>query len=309
MTIRVQLKPEAVTWLGSAFEQKTPVSPLAALQTPGFKEEDKQSLRDQNILDDQGAMTPAAYDYFKALAEADRFAGFRVSGSFGKIDKIAYFKDDRIFWVDNAGGTFIFSEGRDAVALLAVLNEISGVSHLVNASLDVELDPVAAQCFIALADMTRQAALLAYADRGTIPEGYAVEAILEACQWTGERWLGTYLRGLRLPGGLPDNAKAEAALDALAGIGVVEKTEPGYRLAREGYAMAANLLVIENIFHLRTGKWEKGEVQSGEAFVLQAGLHDNLMMDSDGSQIGLTSISTNALHEYLLQMMSEPPKW
>jgi hypothetical protein len=309
MTIRYQLKPEAVTWLGSAFEQKTIVSPLSSLQVAGFQEEDKKSLLEQEIIDAAGALIPKAYEFFNELAGVESFAGFRVSGAFGKIDKIAYFKGKRVFWVDNAGGTYIFSEAKDSIDLLKILNEISGISHLVNASLDIELDSTAALIFASLADLTRQAALMTYAEKGAIPEGFSVEAILEGCKLAGGRWLGSYLRNLRLPGSAVNLQNSAAALEAMIEAGIAARNDKGgYTLLREAYAMAVNLLIIEHAFHLRIGKMSGGEILSGEALILQAGLHDVLMIDSDGQKIGFTSISTNAMHEYLLQMVTEAPQ-
>lgn len=308
MTIRFQLIPEAVTWIGSAFENKTAVSPLATLNVPGFSEGDKKELQEQEIIDTAGALTPKAYEFFNSLAEVDKFAGFRVSGAFGKIDKVAYFRKNKVFWVDNAGGSYIFSDSQDTITMLTILNEITGISHLVNSALDVELDPTAALVFASLLDLTRQAALIGCAEKGSIPEGFAIGDIQEGCKMTGGRWVGSYLRNLRLSGASLNEMNIETALAAMIETGIVAKTESGYTLIHEAYALAVNLLVIENAFHLRVGKLE-GEIQSGEAVVLQAGLHDILMIDSDGGKIGFTSISTNALHEYLIQMVTEAPKF
>lgn len=308
MSIRFQLKPEAVTWIGSAFEKKTKLSPLYSIQKPGFQEEDKKDLLVQEVITNDGALSPKAYEYFSGLAEADRFAGFRVKGAFGRLDKVAYFKGDRVYWVDNAGDSFVFSDMEDRGTMLTILNEISGISHLVNSSLDIELDPTAALIFASLADLTRQSALLACAEKGEIPEGFSLEEIIEGCKLGGGRWLGSYLRNMRLPGASVHAANVEKALEVMTEAGYVGKNEKGFCLLREAYAMAANLLVIEHVFHLRIGKLAGEEIQSGEAVILQAGLHDNLMIDSDGKKIGFTSISTSAMHEYLLQMMAQAPK-
>ncbi|UWG98637.1 hypothetical protein LPY66_07570 [Dehalobacter sp. DCM] len=308
MSLRFHLKPEAVTWLGSAFDEKSIISPLYSVQAPGFAEQDKQGLMDQGIIDTAGALTPTAYEFFNGLAGAQSFAGFRVAGPFGKIDKVAYFNGDRVYWVDNAGETLIVSDIKDTETILTILNEITGISHLVNASLDIELDPAAAQVFTALTDLTRQAALVACAGKGMIPEGFSLDEILSALNYEETRWFGSYLRRLR-PDGVSVNPEIAAiALQALIDAGYISKNETGYSLVREAYAMAVNMLIIENVFHLRIGKVDNNEIQSGEALFLQAGLHDALMIDSDGKKIGFTSVSTNAMIEYLISMMTTPPK-
>ena len=308
MSIRVQLKPEAITWVGSAFEEKSGISPLTSVQAAGFQEDDKKSLLEQGVLDELGALTPRAYEYFEQLSKVESYAGFRVAGAFGKIDKVAYFKGERAFWVENAGDKYIFTDTYDSAAMLTILNEITGISHLVNSSLDIELDPTSALLFTSLADLTRQAALIAYAEKGIIQEGFSLNEIIGGCKLQGGRWIGTYLRNLRLPGALVNADNAELALKTMIEAGYIEKNDQGYCLIREAYAMAVNLLIIEHVFHLRVGKLEGNEIQSGEALFLQAGIHDNLMIDSDSKKIGFTSVSTNVIHEYLINMMTSAPK-
>jgi hypothetical protein len=69
MNIRFKIKPEAVTWLGSAFENKSRISPLDSVRVPGFQEEDKKSLIDQGIIDETGALTRRHTSFFKRLAK------------------------------------------------------------------------------------------------------------------------------------------------------------------------------------------------------------------------------------------------
>lgn len=307
MNFHMQVTPKALTWLGSAFEKKTKISPFTNCVEPGFEEADKAVLVEQGILDEQSAFTPVAYAMLKTLAEADCYAGFRVTGTFGVIDKVVYFSGDNKVYLDNAGDTFTLSESTDVDVMAGLLNEITGISHLVNATLNVQLDCASARVLTALVDLTRQGALVHCSETGHMPAGFTTEAIEKACGLTGTRWLGAYLKGLRLPNSVLDISAVEQSLKALEEAGLVGRNPAGCFLTRDAYDFAVNFLIIEHAIHTRVGKLEGEEIRFGEALFLQAGLHDTLMLDSDGKSIEFSSISTSAMVEYLQHMLIQKP--
>lgn len=303
----MQITPKALTWMGSAFEKKTRISPLATIVELGFAEADKAILKEQGVIDESSAFTPEAYVLLNTLAEAESYAGFRVTGTFGVIDKVAYFSGEQKAYLDNAGHTITLSAQTDLAAMTGVLNEITGISHLVNSSLNVQLDCASARVLAALIDLTRQAALIHCSETGFMPEGFSADAIEKACSFSGTRWLGAYLKGLRLPDSNVDHYGVERSLKALEDAGVLSQNPAGYVLVRDAYELAANFLIIEHAIHARVGKLEGDDIRFGEALFLQAGLHDILMIDSDGTSIEFSSISTSAMVEYLQHMMVQKP--
>lgn len=307
MSVFMKITPKALTWIGSAFETKTKLSPLANINEPGFEESDKAVLLEQGIINDQSALLPEAYALLKTLAEAECYAGFRVTGTFGVIDKVVYFSGDHRVFLDNAGDTFTLSDTIDRDSMTGLLNEITGISHLVNSSLNVQLDCASARVFAALIDLTRQGALVHCSETGHMPAGFTTEAIEKACRLTGTRWLGAYLRGLRLPDSALNMEAVEQSLKALEEAGLAGKNPAGYFLLRDAYEFAANFLIVEHAIHTRVGKLDGGEIRFGEALFLQAGLHDTLMLDSDGKVIEFSTISTSAMIEYLQHMMVQKP--
>lgn len=309
MSFHMQLTPEALTWMGSAFEKKTMISPFATIAAPGFTEEDKGALRAQGILDGQDALTAEAYALLNALAGAESYAGFRVTGTFGAIDKVAYFSGDRVVYFDNAGGLFTLSEHTDLTGMAGVLNEITGISHLVNSSLNVQLDVASAIVLAALIDLTRQGALVHCSETGFMPADFSAETIEKACTLSGTRWLGAYLKGLRLTAVPLDSSAVARSLEALEEAGLVSSNEAGVALVRDAYEFAANFLIIEHAVHTRVGKLDGDTIRFGEALFLQAGLHDTLMIDSAGSSVDFSTISTSAMVEYLQHMMSRKPEF
>lgn len=122
MTERMLLSPEAITWIGSAFSEKTKISPFTTVQVPGFSETGKSALIEQGIIDRESAVTPESYAMFEVLAGAEAYAGFRLSGAFGNIDKTSYFKGDKVVRIDSAGQGLVISTKTEAVNFLIIEN-------------------------------------------------------------------------------------------------------------------------------------------------------------------------------------------
>ncbi len=307
MSYRVTLTPKELKWLGSAFEEKSRISLFHAMTEEGFSENDKAPLREKGVLDGDDALTADAYALLRDLAAADSYSGFRVGGTFGRIDKVAYFCEGRTVVCDNLGDGFLLSRQSDPHAVAALLNEITGISHLVNATLNVKLDPVGARILAGLIDLTRRAALLACTETVDVPVAFTPEEILGACGFESPRWIGSYLKTLRLPDGHVDEERTLSVLKVLAEAGIAAETDAGWQLIWDAMEFAVKFLVIEHGVHARAGKADGDQIRYGEALFLQAGLHDVLMIDSDGEAIEFSTLSTSAMVEILQRMVQEKP--
>jgi len=308
MAGKMVLSPAALTWLGSAFTEKTKISPLATIQEPGFTAAEKAALADQGVIDGGGAFTSESFAVFETLAGVTSYAGFRLTGAFGRIVKTVYFKDGKSVAIDSTGHGLVVSVGVDVDTLAGLINEITGISRLVNAQVNVKMGVKSALAFAALLDVTRKHALIQYAGLGEMPTGYSAEQIIEMhSKAEGSRWLTSYLRTLRLPQMSLNGDELEKALHASIEVNLLEKSEQGYRLIGEAYDLATNFLIIENVLHARLGEERDGEIVSGEALFLQAGLHDVLMIDVDAETVEFNTVSTQTLVEYVQTMMVKAP--
>lgn len=308
MTERFLLSSAAITWIGSAFSEKTKISPFTTIQAPGFKETDKPGLVEQGVIDQAGAFAPESYAVFEVLAGAEAYAGFRLTGAFGNVDKTSYFKGDKAVTIDSAGQGLVISTKTDVDSMVGILNEITGISRLVNSEVNVKMDATSALVFAALIDITRKNALGQYAGLGDMPVGYAADKIMDMLNKAeGSRWLSTYIRNLRLPKAVLNENELDVAMAALLEANLVEKGDYGYRLLGEAYDMASNFLIIENVLHVRCGQETNGHIVTGEAIFLQAGLHDVLMLDLDTETVEFNTVSTYTMMEYLQSMMVKAP--
>lgn len=308
MVERIVLSPAAITWLGSAFSEKTKISPFTTIQVQGFAEEEKAGLVEQGVIDGESALAPDSYAIFETLAGADAYAGFHLTGAFGQIAKTAYFKGEKVVTVDIAGQEIIISTKVDADTMIGILNEITGISRLVNAQVNVKMGVKSALAFATLLDVTRKYALSQYAGLGELPVGYTADQLLAMFnQAEGSRWLTTYIKTLRLPQVV---LQADELAEAMAGLleaGLAEKGVYGYRLLGEAYDLATNFLIIEHVLQVRCGQETNGKLVTGEAMFLQAGLHDVLMLDVDAETVEFNTVSTYTMMEYLQSMMLKAP--
>lgn len=308
MADRMVLSPAAITWLGSAFGDKTKISPFTTIQEKGFTEDEKAGLVEQGVIDGESAFSPESYAIFEILAGADAFAGFRLSGAFGNVNKTAYFKGDKTVTIDSAGQELVVSTKTDVDSMVGILNEITGISRLVNSEVNVKMDAKSALAFAALIDVTRKNALSQYAGLGDMPVGYTADKILAMFDHVeGVRWLTAYIKTLRLPYAALSVDELDQALAGLLEAGLAEKGDYGYRLLGEAYDLATNFLIIENVLHVRCGQETDGKIVTGEALFLQAGLHDVLMLDVDAATVEFNTVSTYTMMEYLQSMMLKAP--
>lgn len=309
MNFSVRLTPAAVTWLGSAFENKTKISPLQTIQIPGFAESDKASLRDQGILDGQDAFMPDAYVVFNELAEARRFGGFRVSGGFGLIDKMVYFGDHFPVTVDNAGDQLVITANQSPEGLKDILNDIAGSSRLMTAGLDVNMGEKAARVFSSLLDLTRQRALGYYAGLNELKTSFTRAEILHfATSETDERWVTGCLNFLPMEDRTLTSDELEASLKALQESSCVVLHGDEVALAGDASVLATNLLIIEQKVHCKIGELKGDQLFRSEALFLQAGLLDVLMLDSGAEGIGFTTVSPLQMIDYLTAIMTQSPE-
>ncbi|WP_418791263.1 hypothetical protein [Phosphitispora sp. TUW77] len=70
-----------------------------------------------------------------------------------------YFTGDKVVVIDNAGQSFVVSAKADTDSLVGILNEITGISRLVNAEVNVKTGIKSALAFTSLIDVTRKHAL------------------------------------------------------------------------------------------------------------------------------------------------------
>lgn len=308
MSARMLLSPEAITWLGSAFNDKTKISPFTAIQMPGFSEADKTSLIEQKVIDQDSALTPESYALFNTLAKAKAYAGFRLSGAFGNVEKTSYFMDGQQVTVDSAGQGLVISGPADVDTMAGVINEITGISRLVNAQMNIKMGPKSALAFTALLDLTRQYALGQYAGLTEMPIGFTTEQIITmARKATDQHWLTAYLKTLRLPGLDLLEEELEAAMAGILQADLAEKGDDGYRLIGEAHDLAVNFLVIEHVLHVRCGQEKDDGIVTGEGLFLQAGLHDVLMMDVDSETVEFNTVSTYTMLDYMQNMITKSP--
>lgn len=306
--MRMLLSPETFTWLGSAFSEKTKISPFSVIQAPGFSEGDKAALHEQGVIDGDSALSPESYALFDILARARAFASFRLSGAFGSVEKTAYFHEDAQATVDNAGQGLVISGAVDLDTMAGVINEITGISRLVNAKVNLKMGPKSALAFAALLDLTRKYALGQYAGLTSLPAGFPeLEIVAMANGAADQHWLTSYLKTFRLPDLSLTEDELAVAFSGLLAANMVESGDYGYRLIGEAYDLAVNFLIIEHVLHVRCGREQDGEILIGEGLFLQAGLHDVLMLDVDLETVEFNTVSTQTMVEYLQTMVSQAP--
>ncbi len=314
MTLSHTFPPAALGWLGSAFEEKSRVSPLGRLDPGDFVEEDKTDLVQAGVIDEEGQFTPAWYVAVKQLAEPDAFARIRLSSGPIRAERVVYFRGserDTVSLTPTPDGLRIdYGAGIDS--FLLEVAALTGDSSVVNSSFAAELDYGQALVLCALIDLHRLGVLRSWADE----EDYTFSAL--PADEVLARALDPSPRPQALTGvmqslkGRPEDLtpkQAEACLGSLAELDLLASSDGGYLPSDELKRLAGNLLIFQGMVHLDAGHVdENGRLEMLETLFVQGGLHDILRIDHGGGSLTLEAVSSAVLLGYIRAMLTTPPR-
>ena len=106
MSITITCNPAMLGWLGKAFPDATKMSVFEQFKDVEFKEEDKKSLINQGIIDEEGNILSTVYPMLKTLAFSDTAFRIQLIKLSNVSEKTAYYFEDQSVSVDQQGGVF-----------------------------------------------------------------------------------------------------------------------------------------------------------------------------------------------------------
>ena len=313
MTLTHTFSPAALGWLGSAFEEKSRVSPLGRLDPGDFVEADKADLVEAGVIDEEGQITPAWYVPLNRLAGTDAFSRVRLSSGPIRAERVAYFEGagrDAVSLTVTPEGLRI-DHGASIDSFLLEVAALTGESSVVNSEFEVELGYEDALVLSAFIDLHRLAVLRSCADEEdyTFP-ALSADAIIARAQATGSRpqALTGIIRSLKGRPEDPSPEQAVSCLDSLVQRDVLSQDDGGYLASDDLKRLAGNLLIFQGMIHLDAGRTDdEGRLEMLETLFIQAGLHDILRVDPGGGSVTMESVSSAVLLGYVRTMLTTPP--
>ncbi len=296
-----------------AGEKLAPLSPWARIESAEGEIDVGDKLTAAGLTDSNGQLKNEVMEVVSLLKEPTRFVRVRLFSGFSSMEHIFYScgPDEKPVCLTVEGKEVLVRYPAPGFVILNALVEYWGSSVLVSSRLKLELDQETALVFAALVDLRRRRVLSDRAAMRTsqadINNSATILKVLEETPDDGQ-WLVAALKSFTGLDGSYCQEKVDTALQRLIAEGVARETEEGFRLSGEGLSFANNFLTVSQVLRLdiMTSPENNTEESVRSSMVcLQAGLHDNLYLDSKGDKVVMETISAAFMKDMLQTFVAE----
>ncbi len=304
-----------------AGENPLPLSPWAKIARKDVDNVAWEKLCKAGLAEHAGTLKEEALTVIQLLSKPITYARMRIVSGNSLVEHLLYGckTAEQIISLTVEGEALRIRYPAPTHVLLNIFAEYWGSSVLVSSKLDLVLDFNMALTFGALVDLQRRQLLKNVATMQTSEALYVkMEDIKKTIENTPHdaQWLVENMRSFTQKVQALSALEIEKALEALIENQVLGKKEEGYHLIGEGQKIASNCLLISQILYLEfINQKEKGEMLSSAMTCLQAGLHDNFIIDPKETSVRLHAASASAIKEIVqallvkgLQVKSETKK-
>jgi hypothetical protein len=281
------------------------ISPWKQVEPKEVGAQERQLLTEAGLADERGNLKEDIARVVDMLKKPERFARIRLISGPIAIEQVIYScgpSGEQVSITPDVEGLLVRYPA-PVFVLLSAFMEYLGSSTLVSSSLNMKVDGNTALVFAGLIDLHRRRLLL---DRGAMRSSqrgyYSSGDILQGIRFTPSdgQWLVTAIKkfvGEEVSLGEKD---VEQSLSKLEQLQLVKLADDAYTLEGEALALGNSFLIISQALHLELGVLtNKDEAVRSTGLCLQAGLHDNLYLDSEGDEIILEAISSSYIGEMM----------
>ena len=276
--------------------EKSPLSPLHIPNPPELTPEQRESLFEAGMLDQNGLVGSARL-MLAALAEAPSFARIRLNAPTGYLDEAIHFTGDGAssMGISNTPDGLVLISPGDADHVFSQIKEFTGSSSYAGPAWLVDLLPLEMLCLAALIDLRRQAVLHAIVDQQpVVPLPCDVSAIVDAIHsmWGNPQWLTNAIQSATAIHTPPTAPLVQAALSGLVEKKQAWQQSGNYYPIPEAIQTADRFLLIGTTIHLDAGNANmQGRFTLSRQSWLQAGISEMLHISQVKDNIRLQLVS------------------
>ncbi len=284
--------------------EKNDISILNYFETKELTDEDKDFFTQQGIIDTEGNIKEDKKRQLDVLANPEALVTFMFTGGAAKYEHtisrdaskkdISFTATPEYFTIDNV------TEGQELIDLIV---DFVGKSSLKSVSLHQRVSVEEAFVLAAMLDMERRSILRAFVDE--LPYSRSrygfnmiwrmVHSSNASIQWfvyCMSEVVGEHIT-LR-------QEQVKNVLEELKKKELISEENGQYQLSRDLCQLANRMIIIDNVINVEAvGKNMANEVINTGFTCMQSGIHDLLLIDYDGSEVLLETISSNVLLEYI----------
>lgn len=297
MSIQLQLVSKDLKWLGQAFEKNSIISPFSFIKGESFTSEDKKALLEKGIIDEKDEIKKEYLLLFKALSEVEEYVKVDFYSGPVNIKKLVFYsKDQSISYASSFEDVYLeMPANTDVIA--EYLSDYMGSSGITNADLTVDLNYKTSLVLSIIFDIYRKEILKSQiSDEEFKQRGIQFDEILENVSnlRNNEINLAYYIHQLTKSDDQLEISDVKETIEILTDEKIVFVEDGKIYLLGESAYFGGAFLGIENVINLVIGKVENEECKKSEAYLIQAGVRDLVLLSKSQDKISFDCVSAKS---------------
>lgn len=299
----MKLTTNEIAFLGNFFEGITDISLFSNINEI-LKGTEEKTLAEKGIYKD-GKLTEQAKEILEIVAKAKKCTRLILKDSFFVVEKYAYKVNDKIVLAENDHGSFLFSSTDHFEKMLNEISEFVGKANIKTADIEITMTADEMLVFLAMVDIYRKNALLAYVGQETSTTDISFDEIIKQLNQPSPNSLVQMIR-TNYNYMVPPAENIKVILEKL-----IKKNcavfNNGYALTSEYAIFAKSFLIPETIAVIESFNLNDNNetVVAGQLFV-SAGIRDMASFIFNMDEIEISSVSGSQMLQIVEHFLKCP---
>jgi hypothetical protein len=293
MAITIKCTPAMLGWLKQAFPQTTDMSVFYQFEQCPISEQDKASMIEQKIIDEQGIIRPDMYAMLSILAKAD--TAFRVQLiKLGNVsEKTVVFAQGQGVSIDQQSGVYTLRFPIPLQQSLTDYREFIGDGRYIDVPFHQVGDSDAIKAAISALDCQRKAVLTGLGTESAFRLNFSKEEIESQCTSNQALAIGSWLSVFE---GKPSLKKALS-------WGYLTEDPKGISLSEAWQTLSNSCLLLDLVVDLLLVKQidDQNQVSRARAFIFNR--HSILYIEENRAMMEVSSVSGQDLIEIIKNLL------
>lgn len=293
MAIKITCNPAMLGWLGKAFPDATKMSVYNQFSDVEFSEEDKRSLIEQEVIDEEGNINSSAYAMLKILAFADTAFRIQLIKLSNVSEKTVYYFEDQGVSIDQQSGVYTLRYPILIEQSITDYREFIGDGRYIDVPFNKIGNREAVKASISVLDCQRKAVLVGLGSEEEIRMNFSHEEIERQINSQQALAIGSWLSVFE---GKPSIEKAREA-------GYLIQKESFVELSDDWLSLSTSCLLLDLVVDVLLIKTvdNSNHISRARAFVFDR--HNILYIEENRGMMEVSTTSGRDLIEILKNLL------
>lgn len=300
---------EELECLNHVIGEKNDISILKYYDSKELSDENKVALINQGIMNDDGVIKEELKEAFSILSQPEALVKFMFTGGVGKYEQtICYDKSlNKHLSFTATPEYYTVDDEIETDDILNIMKDFVGESSLKSVGLFQRLTASEAIVIGTMLDLERRSIIRAFVDELPYTNNrYGFNMIWRMVHSSNSsiQWFAYCFSEVIGEQVVLEQEQVLKVLELLKEKGLVIEEGGQYQLSDDLCNLSNRMIVIDNVLTIETiGAGPDKEKMNAGFTCMQSGIHDLLMIDYNGSEVVLETISSVLLLEYINRLL------